>query len=281
MSDLSPEARALIDAALECDEPSLADRERVATRIGEQLGVAALATTGAASAAGQFRTNTTGNGFSDAPLGGVAGTHSSAAIGVAKIIASAALVGALSATAVWAFRNASAATKPAKAHVSGQTSTISPSADVAAQPTQTAAASDGPSTEPSATLELTSARETSTSKATHSELKARKVAAPPKEMAAAAAVQAQANSLQAELALVGEAQRALHAGSTSIALAKVNEHLLAFPNGALREEALAVAAIAKCKLGEPHARALREFEQSAPGSILLARVRAACNEQVN
>lgn len=54
MSDLSPEARALLDAACSGDDPSAADRERVARSLAASLGVAALApsTAQAATAAG-------------------------------------------------------------------------------------------------------------------------------------------------------------------------------------------------------------------------------------
>jgi len=54
VSDLSPEARALLDAACSGDDPSAADRERVARSLAASLGVAALApsTAQAATAAG-------------------------------------------------------------------------------------------------------------------------------------------------------------------------------------------------------------------------------------
>lgn len=84
--------------------------------------------------------------------------------------------------------------------------------------------------------------------------------------------------LAREVALLERAQQALHDGTPALALHLLADYDRAFPEGELREERRAIAAIAACQLGtSPSARGqARAFLRDAPASLLRDRVEAAC-----
>jgi hypothetical protein len=86
-----------------------------------------------------------------------------------------------------------------------------------------------------------------------------------------------ARTLAAETALLRDADRALRAGDTATALARLDEHAERYPNGALAPERVAERLIVLCSLGvaDPHAVA-RFLDVRSP---LAARVRRACTPQ--
>lgn len=100
-------------------------------------------------------------------------------------------------------------------------------------------------------------------------------AAPP----AAAAVSSGARSIQSELELIRTAQKHLHRGDASAALALLAEHARRYPGGALSEEREASRVFALCKLGNvAGARAQAErFLRRSPSSPFAERVRASCS----
>jgi hypothetical protein len=85
------------------------------------------------------------------------------------------------------------------------------------------------------------------------------------------------DTLPAELALLGEADRALAAARPTQALALLESHAARFPSAALREERFGLEAIARCQLREPgaHERAA-EFARAFPAAVLGQRVKLAC-----
>jgi outer membrane protein assembly factor BamD (BamD/ComL family) len=84
--------------------------------------------------------------------------------------------------------------------------------------------------------------------------------------------------LKAEAALVGEAQRALGAGRSGEALARLAQYDQRFPAGALRSEADATRVFALCQSGRTReaAAARDSFLRRYPSSPAAPRVRSAC-----
>jgi hypothetical protein len=85
-----------------------------------------------------------------------------------------------------------------------------------------------------------------------------------------------ARTLAAETTLLRDADRALRAGDTATALARLDEHETRFPNGALAPERAAERLIVLCQLGVADPRAVSRFLEARSGSPLAARVRRAC-----
>lgn len=86
----------------------------------------------------------------------------------------------------------------------------------------------------------------------------------------------------AELELVAEADAQLRSADYEGALSTLMAHTRRFPRGALREERQALRVLALCGK-QPDERARRErerFLRASPDSVLTARVRAACEEPV-
>jgi TolA-binding protein len=84
------------------------------------------------------------------------------------------------------------------------------------------------------------------------------------------------STLAAETKLLRDADRALRAGDTATALARLDEHAARFPNGALAPERAAEWLIVLCEVGAADPRAVSQFLAARSGSPLAARVRRAC-----
>jgi len=170
---------------------------------------------------------------------------------VAKAVVAVALVGSLGAGSYLALRPARSAA-PARPHHLTATPAPRP-AEPAPQP-----AVEPPPLEPAAPV-------VERAPVVHAHRPARSVAPDP------------ARTLAAETALLRDADRALRAGDTATALARLDEHATRFPNGALAPERVAERLIVLCSLGvaDPHAVA-RFLDVRSP---LAARVRRACVPQ--
>lgn len=85
------------------------------------------------------------------------------------------------------------------------------------------------------------------------------------------------DTLAEEVALVGAAQRSLRDGSPGEALRTLATHAARYPNGALREDRMALQVLASCAVGDlPKARTIRaELERLAPASSHLQRLSCA------
>jgi hypothetical protein len=88
------------------------------------------------------------------------------------------------------------------------------------------------------------------------------------------------DSLEAETALLADAQQAIIDHDWARALAKLDEHEKAFPQGVLAEERIAARVVALCGSGRvTEARTLRaKFSSDHPRSPMAKRIRAACPE---
>ena len=86
----------------------------------------------------------------------------------------------------------------------------------------------------------------------------------------------ESRSLADETALLRAADRALRAGDTGTALARLDEHAARFPNGALAPERTAERLIVLCELGVADPHAVSQLLAARSGSPLAARVRRAC-----
>jgi outer membrane protein assembly factor BamD (BamD/ComL family) len=86
------------------------------------------------------------------------------------------------------------------------------------------------------------------------------------------------DSLDSELAVLGQAQEDLHAGLPAQALRRLAEYDRRFGKGTLNEERRAIGAIALCQAQPgPAAQAQAErFLRDEPQSPLAGRVRSAC-----
>lgn len=86
-----------------------------------------------------------------------------------------------------------------------------------------------------------------------------------------------APSLSDEMQHMRPAQLALAAGDPQTALARLEDYARAFPDGRLREEHLALRAIARCQLGSTDAAdEAARFLRAHPDSMFAERVRGAC-----
>ena len=235
MSDLSPEARALLDAASHADDPTPADQDRVARALAAPLGLAALAPSTAQAAA--------------------VSAASTATVTTLKTVA---VVAALVAVGLGARARSAAppSPRPLTANVSAQ-----PARPVDAQPRTVA---DAPVREAPALAPPVAPAAV--------EAHARGGSHAPRATAASA------DTLQAEIALLGEAHRALNSGDAAGALAHLTAYRERFPHGVLREERDVERVLVLCRLGrDAEAReAARAFLRSHPRSPLVPRVERAC-----
>ena len=87
---------------------------------------------------------------------------------------------------------------------------------------------------------------------------------------------APASTLAAETTLLRDADRALRAGDTATALARLDEHAARFPHGVLAPERVGERLVVLCELGAADPRAVSQFLAARVGSPLAARVRRAC-----
>jgi hypothetical protein len=92
------------------------------------------------------------------------------------------------------------------------------------------------------------------------------------------AYSASTGNLEAELVLIGQAQRALKAGQPGEALRSLDEHQRRFPAGVLSFERAGVRTVALCQSGrlDEGRTAARNYLRKVPNSVLSKRIRVAC-----
>ncbi len=256
MTELSPVARALIDAGAPGDQPTADDRARIRGRLSAQLGAAALGagvvTSVAAHATSASAASTT------------AATKGLASIGfwgaTGKLFIGASIVGVASATLLVGVP----ASPKETAKGSAPSATVVQGAPRPAQPAEVPAPAVGALVMPDA---LESEREGAEEK--------REVRVQRPRRAARSAGPAP-ESLAEELSLIGAAQAALRRGDAPGALEAVEAHQTRFAHGALREERQAVQMIARCMLGERDDAALASYLEQAADGPLKQRVVQRC-----
>jgi hypothetical protein len=86
------------------------------------------------------------------------------------------------------------------------------------------------------------------------------------------------STLEAELEIIGRAQRALTSGQPNEALRALDEHAKRFPSGVLSLERTGVRTVALCQSGrvDEGRAAARSYLRSVPNSVLSKRIRVAC-----
>jgi hypothetical protein len=261
MSELGPEARAILAAGRDGDDPSSADRARV--RRALMMAIAAGAASTAGEAAAQAGT---------AKAAAASAAKASLSLGSAwKAVFGLAILGSLGGgLAIVVSSSPQKQSAPAAAPAPA----VSAPADIAEeQPRQ----EDPP---PPVAPEITA------QPAPEEKPKAPHSLPPPgaRPSAAASAAPRPAEEkppedpLVAETRALREAHGALNGGDPSRALALLDEQSTTYTDGKLREERAAARILSLCKLGrvdEARAEAAR-FLQENPRSPLAARVRGAC-----
>lgn len=284
MSDLGRDAIDLLARGSDGDEPSPADEARVrgklAAQLGVALGVAVLATTKSAAAAGAgvsaggaTAATAAGVGTSVAPPTLVAaGTSASIAGGLAaKLTVGAVVLGALGGGSAYAVAHSDTARVPPPV-VSSYAVPTSPAKRAVPLPSSAFVAIPEPSSVDKAPEIVPSA--------ISSLLPSSPIA---RAMPAARATD-EANEtkvedpLVIELALMHDAQAALGRGDASSALAKVSEHATRFPQGSLTPEREGTRVLALCSAGrnEEARIASKAFLGAYGRSPLAERVRHSC-----
>lgn len=256
MSGLSRDARRLIDASRPRDRPPPGTRTRVKAAVDARVAAPALSGSAIVAKSGVF----------------------------AKVVAVAAL-----ATGLGTIRDASTGAPPpsrAVAVVSTRTGAARPvsSARMVAPVALPVAPSVAPPTvEPEARVRVAPAVAVLAPVRTSSPSAVRPVSRPrPVEREPVAseplASAPDRTSIAEELQLLARAQDALRTNNPAVCLVRLRAYTRAFPEGALREEALGMQGIARCMVGDREgARAVeRELRATSPRSPLLARLQTSC-----
>jgi hypothetical protein len=238
VSDLSPEARAIIDAGRDGDAAGDLERARVRRALFAKIaagGGAALASSSVAAAQGT------------APVVAAATT----ALPLAKILVPLAIIaaGSVGGTIAWHARG------PAPTHAQPTVVLPAPTPRVAAPP---------PALEPVLPVVYERPAPRHTAAVSH-----------PTTLVHEAPVST--NRLAEETALLASANAALRAGNSTRALALLDDYDHRYPAGVLREEVLATRIIARCELDAGGATAGADaFLARHPKSPLAPRVRSSC-----
>jgi hypothetical protein len=269
MSDLSHDARELLEVARHEDGPTPAERERLRRAVFGAVagGSTVLGSAGAAGAVGASAGAGTGAKLS--LVAGMSAKMSTAPLAIWFAVGTAA--GLATVAPVAAVRYAtSSPTQGVKSSAPADASKLEPRkpAPPSHEPLAPLAEPAPPTrpeavTRPSPTLAPAPVNDSLGARATVSAPNALGLEPPPLTM---------------ELDLLGTAQRELAAGRAEQALTWLGEHERRFPSGALRGERLAARVFALCALGraDEARRVTREFERVAPGSPLTPRVLASC-----
>lgn len=254
MSGLSRDARRLIEASRPRDRPPPGTRTRVKAAVDARVAAPALTGSAVVAKSGVF----------------------------AKVVAVAAL-----ATGLGTIRDASTGSPPARATavVSTRTSVARPIprprviAPVALPATPPAV----PPAVPEASVRVAPAVAVLAPVRTSSPSPVRPVSGPrivERESVASEplAPAPDRTSIAEELQLLARAQDALRTNNPAVCLVRLRAYTRAFPEGALREEALGMQGIARCMVGDQEgARAVeRELRATSPRSPLLARLQTSC-----
>ncbi|MFT3776624.1 MAG: hypothetical protein QM820_65630 [Minicystis sp.] len=296
MSDLGPEARAVLDGGRDGDDPTTADRARVRASV-----LRAIAAGGAISAAtsseGTAAAATSGEAAAVAPAAGATKAAGSLALGW-KVMVALAVIGALGTGLLVTRDRDHAAPNPPAAVAPPPPAALPPSSTIAAPPAADpspppAAVAPPPAADPSPPaavappLSVPAPRSSVDPARPLSSPKPPAIAAAPPSAdpspPSAASPPPAANpprpppdTLVAETQRLREAHGALQGGDPTRALALLDEQAAA--GAQLREERAAARILALCQLGkvdEARAAAAR-FLAESPRSPLADRVRASC-----
>ena len=249
MSDLGPDARALLDAARGGDEPNDGDRRRVGAVIARRVGLGAAVLGTAATA-------------SSSAGGATIAAAGAASFGVGKlalvVVGIVTVVGAVGGGAYVVHRARTVHPAQTAARVVTAPLSFASNTSLAPPPPAPLATSVEPvaqAPEPPAVATVATAATVAPAKAS-----------------------AKKSTLEEELLLMQQAQSALGSGQPGKALVLLDEHAARFPNGTLSEERAGARVLALCALHRGDAKKAGEaFLVAHPTSPLAARVRTACD----
>ncbi len=239
MSELSTDAKALIERARLDDTPRAEDKQRIRGRLAAQLGAGAFATAALAGSASAPSVGESGALLKSALVKWVAGTLAAGSVAVGAVMLT------------------RQEPKPP----------VAPPVVAAAPVERPAALVDPPAP---VVREQPAPVETPVAAAAPRGHRARRRSAPTFTPVG------NTGSMNAEITLLAQAQQALRARDGKEALRLARQHAENFPSGALYEERVGIEAIAHCVLGEREHPAVRAFLARAPRSPLSARVRKEC-----
>jgi hypothetical protein len=245
MDDLSPNTRALLDAARSFDDPTDEDRDRV--RAGVMLRVGSVAAIGTAAITAAKSSSAAASAL---PVIANSLTTTTIFSGVvAKVGIAVVLAGAIASGAYVALRPA----HPTVA-VASQNAVVAPVAPAVAPPV--AAIDPQPAAVDPTDLPTDDAKP-STSHLGH----------------------ARSADLEGEMKLLRTADAALRRGDSAAAIAALNKHAALYPTGVLSQEREGVRAIALCTGGSlsQGQSAAQRFLAHAAKSPLASRIRSACS----
>lgn len=244
----SPEAQ-LLELLRHADSPSVADRERVRRQVAAKVAVTAVAAAviAAEPASWYVRLGALTTGW---------------------------LKGATVATALVTVASGAVylSTRTKTAPPAVETQTVSPSKSPSKDSLRAVQA--GPSvTQAQAPADATSLTEQSAGAAASTSS-----VATPGLPAGKSTSKGTGSGLEAELALLSKAQRALKAGNPTEALRALDEHQRRFPGGVLSFERAGVRTVALCQSGrlDEGRGAARSYLRQVPNSVLSKRIRVAC-----
>lgn len=251
MSDLSPEARALLASAAKGDDPTPADRDRVARALAGSLGISALMPAAAQAAGGS--------------LGATLG------LSAVKAVAAGAVVLGVAGSAWVGLR-------PERPNPLPATTRAVVGHGRAPRPTSAAPGYSRPGASA-----LTAPRETrlTTVEAAPAERRIEPLR-PPARSVGRVGGSASEDRLRAESGLIAAAHRSLLRGDAADALARIAEYDARFPHGTLREERDLERLLALCAAGrrDESRAAGRRFLSSYPDSPSTARAASACADTI-
>lgn len=279
-SELSPDARSLVEQGRVADAPRAIDKERIRGRLTAELGAGAFAVAALSSAL------PSAVGGTSALAAPATAARSLWRHGLVKVAASVSALGALGAlylgvvsstpTRAPAHAYAPVVSPPPEATASKElampeavtTAEAPPPAPQALAPSQVArevlAEPSATDVAPPESSRVTLERKRSPGAAST------RLAVPPASPA---------STLSAELALLATAQRALREHQPQRALESAQQHASQFAAGSLGEERRGIEALARCQLGESQHPSVTAFLREAPSSPLAARVRRECEAQ--
>ncbi len=264
MNQLTPEARAIIDAASVAEAPPARAKKRIHAAI-----LAGIATGAAEGTAGA------GAATASAAAGWGVGLKLLLPLMIAGFGAGGAYVaGVFDAGVEDAGEQSAVSSQQSAVNRSEPPPATEPMA--ATEPMPTTESEPMPTTEP----EPAGSAEPAPVAEPAPEPKPKKIARAkprPKHLPAPVPALATASSIAEEMRLIGRARKALGAGDNAAAVAIAAEHAQRFPSGQLTQERDAVRVRARCNRGDANARgAAEKFLARWPKSPYAAQVRGSC-----
>lgn len=281
MSELSPAAQALIDAARHADDPTAADKLRVQEALYAKLGVSAAAAASTGAAGGNAGPSTLLHA-TDATHAGAGGAALATKLSLAVVVVLGVAIGGY-----FVFRGGDAENEPGKSRHEVATPVVrtdatsarslpsesSEATRVQDRSSQKPAAAKPAVTEPAPPASLPSAR-TSATKHRARPIRRRVATARPAETAPQKTI----DDLLEEKRLLTRAQNAARDGDAAHALAVLATHARKFPNGILAPERQGTRVLALCKLGRSAAAktAAAQFLRRWSRHPMAQRIRRSC-----